>query len=97
MINEEAVPITDFRSDFGYEDQDPFGANLPDDIYMLREIAATLSDRKKAVYEAMLDNLAGGTEKTTNVELARLWGVSESQIRKDQKMIIKMIREALQK
>ena len=96
MTNDEDEQITDFRSDCGYEDQDPFGADLSDDIYMLREIVATLSDRRKAVYEAMLDNLVGGTGKTTNVELARLWGVSEGQIRKDQKMIIKMIREALQ-
>lgn len=97
MTNEDDELITDYRPDFGYTDENPFGTDLSDDIYMLREIAATFSSRRRAVYEAMLDNLAGGARKTSNVELARLWGVSEGQIRKDQKMITKIIREKLRK
>ena len=97
MTNEEDELIIDYRPDFGYEDPDPFGTNLPDDIYLLRETTDTLTGRKRAVYEAMLDNLAGGVGKISNVELARLWGVSEGQIRKDQKMIIKMIRNIFKK
>lgn len=95
MINEKNEIITDYRADFGYEDQDPFGTDLPDDIYKLHEITGTLTGRKKAVYEAMLDNLAGGVGKISNVELARRWGVSEGQIRKDQKAIIRMIKEKI--
>jgi hypothetical protein len=43
----------------------------------------------------MLQNLAGGSKRVTNVDLARKWGVSEAQIRQDKKMIIKMIKKSI--
>ncbi len=87
--------MTEYMPEFSCTDEDHFGADLPDDIYALRELAETLRGRKKDVYEAMLDNLACGKKKITNVELARKWCVSESLIRQDQKMIIKMIKKSI--
>ena len=97
ITNDEGEENADKNTELGYTDEDPFGTDLPDDLYALREFAATLTGRRRAVYDAMLDNLAGGAGKTSNVELARFWGVSEGQIRKDQKMIMKMIKEKLTK
>ena len=95
ITNDENEEITEKHLDLSYSDEDPFGTDLPDDLYALMEFADSLTGRRKAVYEAILDNLAGGAGKTTNVELARRWGVSEGQIRKDQKAIIKMIKEKI--
>ena len=75
--------------------EDPFGTDLPDDIYALREIEASLSPRLKAVYQAMLQLAGGGAGRTTYTELARIWGVSYPQIIKDSRKIEKMIREKL--
>lgn len=97
LVNEDGDSLTDCIPDFGRRDEDPFGADLPDEIYALRELVETLQGRKKDVYEAMLQNLAGGGIRITNVELARRWGVYENCIRQDQAQIRKMIREKLKK
>lgn len=97
LVNEDGDSLTDCIPCFGRRDEDPFGADLPDDIYALRELAATLRGRKKDVYEAMLHNLSGSGRRITNVELARRWGVYENCIRQDQAQIRKMIREKLKK
>ena len=89
--------LTDYIPDFGRRDEDPFGADLPDDVYALRELAETLQGRKKAVYEAMLQNLAGSGKRITNVELAHRWGVHECRIRQDQEQIRAMIKKKLKK
>lgn len=93
LCNEQGESLTDHIPEFGRCDSDPFDTEIPEDVRKLREFAESLTGRKKAVYQAMLDNLAGGSGKDTNAELARRWGVRESEIRKDQLLIIKMIRE----
>ena len=75
--------------------EDPFGTDLPDDIYALREIESSLSPRLKAVYQAMLQLAGDGAGRTTYTELARIWGVSYPQIIKDRQKIEKMIRERI--
>ena len=97
LVNEDGDSLADCLPGFGRKDEDPFGTDLPDEICALRELAETLLGRKKDVYEAMLTNLAGGTVRITNVELARRWGVTENCIRQDQKQIRKKIRDLIQK
>lgn len=97
LVNENGDSLTDYIPDFGRRDEDPFGADLPDDVYALRELAETLQGRKKAVYEAMLQNLAGSGKRITNVELAHRWGVHECRIRQDQEQIRAMIKKKLKK
>ena len=79
------------------QDKDPFGADLPDALYDLKEFADSLTGRRKAVYEYMLDKLCGSAERPTLQSLADEWGVSAGMIRKDQQTIILMIREKLGK
>ena len=95
LVNEDGDSLMDCIPGFGRRDEDPFGTDLPDEIYALRKLAETLQGRKKDVYEAMLQNLAGGGRRVTNVDLARKWDVSEAQIRQDQKMIVKMIKKSI--
>lgn len=94
LISPDGDALTEYMPEFGRSDRDPFGADLPDDVYALREVADTLTGRKRDVYEAMLVNLAGGT-RITNTELAKRWGVCESCIRQDQGQIRRMIRKKL--
>lgn len=75
--------------------EDPFDTDLPDDVYALREIEASLSPRLKAVYQAMLQLAGGGAGRTTYTELAKLWGVSYSQIIKDSRKIKRTIQETI--
>ena len=77
-------------------DTDPFGADLPDDICALREIADSLTGRLRAVYEAMLQRAADGAGRMTLTDVQHEWNVSYTQIMKDTKKIEKMIRERIQ-
>lgn len=95
LVNEDGESITDCISDYGRCDADPFGADLPDDLYALKEVAESLTGRRKAVFEAMIVKASGAGAKISNVKLAKAWGVGETQIRKDQKMIRKMIKKRL--
>lgn len=52
--------------------EDPFCTDLPDDIYALREIEASLTPRLKTVYQAMLQFAGGGAGRTTYKELAKI-------------------------
>jgi hypothetical protein len=88
-------PADEFANEFQQKDEDPFGADLPDDIYALREIANSLTGRLRAVYEAMLQHAAGGAGKTTFTEIAWEWHVSYNQMMKDSKKIEEMIREKI--
>ena len=96
LMNPDGDSLTEFMPDFGRKDEDPFGTNLSEDVYALRELAATLTGRKRDVYEAMVVNLSGG-KRITNTELAKRWGVYENCIRKDQEQIRRMIRKRLGK
>ena len=93
LMNEDGESMIDYKSEFGQTDMDPFGTDLPDDIYALREIAESLTGRLKAVYEAMPQKAAAGSDRITYTEIARIWGVSYNQIMKDTRKIEKMIRE----
>ena len=73
--------------------EDPFGTDLPEAIYILHEIEASLSPRLKDVYQAMLQRAGGGSGRITYTDLARIWKVSYSQIIKDSRKIEKMIKE----
>lgn len=97
LVNEDGESLTEYIPDFGKRDEDPFGADLPDDIYALRELADSFSDRQKEIYDAMLTNAAGGKVKITNISIAERWGVDEKMIRKDQAQIIKKIKEYFEK
>ena len=91
--DEEGNPESDRISGLGIPCEDPFGEDTPDEIQRLREVAASLTGRLADVYEAMLVKYAGGKECITLEELAGKWNVSAMQISKDQKKIIRMIRD----
>ena len=91
--NQNGETADEFAEEFMQTDEDPFGTDLPDDIYALREIAGSLTGRLRAVYEAMLQHVAGGADRTTFKEVANEWHVSYNQVMKDSKKIEKMIRE----
>ena len=95
ITNEEGEPVDEYGSEFITHDADPFGADLPDDIYALREIAESLTGRLRAVYDAMLQRAAGGSGRMTLTDVQHEWGVSYNQIMKDTKKIEKMIRERI--
>ena len=95
ITGEDGEPVTEFGKEFMCPAADPFGTDLPDDICALREIAAGLTGRLKAVYEAMLQKAADGSDRITYTEIAKIWGVSYNQIMKDTKKIEKMIREKI--
>ena len=93
LTGEDGDSLTDCMADFGARDACPFGTDLPDDVYRLRELADTFTDRQRDVFEAMLTNISGGKTKITNTALARRWGVCEKMIRKEQAAIIGMIKK----
>ena len=95
IVNDEDRDKTDKCPDLLRCAVNPFEDDDSDEVTALKELAETFTGRRKAVYEAMLDKLAGGAGRLSNAELARRWGVSEGQIRKDQTMIIRMIREKI--
>ena len=95
ITSEEGEPIDEFGDEFIQHDADPFGADLPDDIYELRELATTLTGRLRAVYEAMLQRMADGADRMTLTDMQREWGVSYNQIMKDVRKIKKLIRERI--
>ena len=95
ITGRDGEPLDEFGKEFMKSDRDPFGADLPDDIYALREIADSLTGRLRAVYEAMLQHAAGGAGRITFTEVAREWHVSYNQVMKDSKKIEKMIREKI--
>ena len=67
-------------------DEDPFGCDLPDDLYALREIAESLKGRQKEIFRAMLQRAAGGSGRITYREIADRWGVSYTMIMKNDKV-----------
>ena len=95
--NDEGEPADEFASEFIRNDEDPFGCDLPDDLYALREIVENLPDRLKPVYEAMLQRAADGADRITLTDVAHDKGVSYNQIMKDTKAIIKIIKEKVGK
>ena len=96
IMNNEGEPVDEFGNEFIRYDTDPFGADLPDDICALQEIADSLTGRLRAVYEAMLQRAADGAGRMTLTDVQREWNVSYTQIMKDTKKIEKMIREKIQ-
>ena len=87
---------TEFMPEFSRNDPDPFGADLPDEVYALRELAETFTGRLGDVYEAMLANLAGG-KRITCRSLAAKWGVTYNRILMDRALIKNRIRKKLGK
>ena len=64
-----------------------------EDTEALREFARSLSGRLADVYQMLLIKTDAGADQPCWYELADKWGVSAAQITKDQKKIIRMIRE----
>lgn len=95
ITSEEGEPIDEFGDEFVQHDDDPFGADLPDDIYELRQLAESLTGRLRAVYEAMLQRMADGSDRMTLADVQHEWGVSYNQIMKDVRKIKKLIRERI--
>ena len=89
IMNNEGEPVDEFGDEFIRYDTDPFGADLPDDICALREIADSLTGRLRAVYEAMLQRAADGAGRMTLTDVQHEWNVSYTQIMKDTKKIEK--------
>ena len=89
--------IDEYGREFKQQAEDPFGTELPDDLYALKEVADSLTGRLRAVYEAMLQRAAGGADRMTLTDVQHEWGVSYTQIMKDTKKIEKMIREKIGK
>ena len=78
--------------------QDPYAenefiGNEADEITMLHEFAATLSDRLLDVYQLMLEKYAGGAGARMGKDVARKWGVSPAMIVKDEKKLVRMLKE----
>ena len=96
VINKSGEHVDEFGDEFIRYDPDPFGADLPDDICALREIADSLTGRLRAVYEAMLQRAADGAGRMTLTDVQHEWNVSYVQIMKDTKKIEKMIRERIE-
>jgi len=95
ITNSEGEPADEFAGELIRNDEDPFGCDLPEDLYALREIAENLPDRLKPVYEAMLQRAAGGADRITLSEVAQKKGVSYNQVMKDTRAIIRIIREKI--
>ncbi len=93
IISEDDETAAEFGKEFMYTAPDPFGCNQTDDIVLLREIVSALPDRLQAVYEAMLQRAAGGAGRITFTEIAKSYGVSNNQIKKDREKIERIIRE----
>ena len=72
-------------------DGDDLPGHKKSDVDILREFAATLTGRMRAVYEMMLEKHSGGAGAKLSKDLAVEWGVSQATIVKDQKRIEKMI------
>ena len=72
-------------------DGDDLPGHKKSDVEILREFAATLTGRMRAVYEMMLEKHSGGAGAKLSKDLAAEWGVSQATIVKDQKRIEKMI------
>ena len=97
VTNAAGEPAEEFADEFIWNDEDPFGCDLPDDLYALREIVENLPERLKPVYEAMLQRAADGADRITLTEVSHNKGVSYNQIMKDKKTIIKIIKENIRK
>lgn len=83
------------KAQFSTPAADPFGENESDEILRLREIAESLNERQKDVYEALLVKHAGGKEQITLTELARKWNVSVERICQERDKIIRMIKRTI--
>ena len=95
MVNDDGVSELEKKASFSIPAFDPFGEEESEEIETLREIAASLNARQKDIFEALLVEHAGGKEKITMTELSDKWDVSVTQICKDRKKIIRMIKEAI--
>ena len=70
-----------------------FPGEESEDTEALREFAGSLTGRLADVFAVMLEKAGGGAESRQWLDLAERWNVSPSQITKDQKKLIRMIRE----
>ena len=93
--DEEGNPESDKMREFGIPCEDPFGENEPDDIFRLREFAASLSGRMADIYEWLLVKYAGGQARLSLQAIAAKWGISSTQIYKDKDRLIRMIQERI--
>jgi len=81
------IPMADKKA------QQAFPGNLPEEVEILREFAATLTGRLSDVYCLMLEKYSGGADPTMGKEIAEKWNVSPVMITKDQDRLKKMIRK----
>ena len=75
---------------------DPFEDDESKDIHRLREATSSLTGRLADVYEAMLVQYSGGTERISMREIAAKWHVHVSQVYKDQEKIVRMIKKSFE-
>lgn len=94
ILNDEGESNLEKKAQFSVPSADPFD-EPSDRILRLREIAESLTDRQKDIYEALLVQFSGGQVKITMSELADKWGVSVTAICKERDKIVKMIKEAI--
>ena len=66
-------------------------------LEILHAYAASLTGRLADVYEAMILRYAGGERNIKFVTVARKWGVSQTQIGRDQQKIMRDVRKAIEK
>ena len=91
----ESRPKVDKIREYSNPAQDPFDTDLPDNLFALKTVAESLTGRYKEIYEALIISYAGGRVKLSMKDIADKYGVHLSQVYKDRKKIIRMIREAI--
>lgn len=93
IYDDEGDEKAEKKSEFSIPAADPFGENEPEEILRLRELAESLNERQKDIYEALLIKYAGGKEQITMTELARKWNVSITRICQERDQIIQKIKK----
>ncbi len=93
MIAEDEAAFEKYPEFADREAQAAFPGEESDDTEALRAFSLRLEGRLADVFATMLEKAGAGAEQPEWQVLARKWGVSTAQISKDQKKIIRMIRE----
>ena len=95
LINNDGQSKADQHIELCEPAPDPLGEYLPDDIFALRELVDTFTDRQKDIYEALLVQFSGGQVKITMTELADKWGVSVTRICQERDKIWELIKRKI--
>ena len=93
MVAEDEAAFEKYPEFADREAEAAFPGRESDDTEALRAFALRLDGRLADVFAAMLMKAGAGAGQPEWGALARRWGVSSAQITKDQRKIIRMIRE----